>query len=371
MIRLRVFGLVLVRGDRVRVDRGRAVDRRRLHHGLGQGRALAACENKGPSSFNVTAHGKAPQVNFHSAPPPADSQEARAAEGSDEPDGDRNHATSARAAFRRAPRACSSPRSQGLENLFRTTPQNAPDRVQLARRLAEDYVELESAAFSEKTRAEIDRDSLKKTNPQAAGQKQAIANQANHIMLAARQKVIDNYTLIINQYSDYSLLDEVLYYLAYEYEQSNDLVNARRVYYDLIKQKPNSKFIPNAYLAFGELFFNEAQGDPSKWDFAAQAYTEVIKFPPEKSKVYGYAWYKLAYVFWNKGEIDEGAQRLQEDDRLRRRTSRSTRARASSRTPRGVTSSPSTRSRATRRPRTTSSTTSRATRAVRTTRRST
>ena len=34
--------------------------------------ALSACENKGPASFNVGAHGKAPQVNFHSAPPPAD-----------------------------------------------------------------------------------------------------------------------------------------------------------------------------------------------------------------------------------------------------------------------------------------------------------
>ncbi len=266
--------------------------------------ALSACENKGPSSFNVSAHGKAPQVNFHSAPPPADlkkrdQQKAPSNPTESQPRDTRQSRLQARA------KGLLVTEISGLENLFNTTPANAPDRVQLARRLAEDYVELESAAFREKTQAEIDRDNLKKTNPSAAGQKQAIATAANNIMLRARAKVVDNYQLIINQYPNYGLLDEVLYYLAYEYEQSNDLTNARRVYYDLIKKKPDSKYIPNAYLAFGELFFNEAQGDPSKWDFAAQAYTEVIKFPPEKSKVYGYAWYKLAYVFWNKGEIDK------------------------------------------------------------------
>ena len=265
---------------------------------------LAACENKGPASFNVGSHGKAPQVNFHSAPPPADLKKRDLQKTPSVPTesltrDERKGRLQARA------RALLATEINGLENLFQTTPRNAPDRVQLARRLAEDYVELESAAFREKTQAEIDRDSLKKTNPAAAGQKQAIANQANAIMLRARQKVVDNYSLIINQYPNYGQLDEVLYYLAYEYEQSNDLTNARRVYYDLIKKKPDSKYIPNAYLAFGELFFNEAQGDPSKWDYAAQAYTEVIKFPPEKSKVYGYAWYKLAYVFWNKNELDK------------------------------------------------------------------
>src|SRR3954447_23798091 len=88
----------------------------------------------------------------------------------------------------------------GLENLFGSTPKNASDRPTLARRLAEDYVELESAAFREKTQAEIDRDSLKKTNPSAAGQKQTLANQANTIMLRARQNAVKNYRLITTDY---------------------------------------------------------------------------------------------------------------------------------------------------------------------------
>jgi TolA-binding protein len=266
--------------------------------------ALASCPGGAKGAFDVSKHGKKPKVNFQSAPPPADlkkrDQQTKPSVPMDAPPRDeRKSRLQARA------RALLVTEIQGLENLFKTTPQNSPDRPTLARRLAEDYVELESAAFRDKTTAEMERDNLKKTNPQAAGQKQAIANQANGIMLAARKKAIDYYTLIKNQYPNYGQLDEVLYYLAYEYEQANDNANARKVYYELIQKKPDSKYIPNAYLAFGELFFNEAMGDPSKWETAEKAYIEVIKFPPEKSKVYGYAWYKLAYVFWNKGEFDK------------------------------------------------------------------
>ena len=268
--------------------------------------SLSSCQNTGSAAFNVSQHGKAPVVNFHSAPPPADLKKRDQQKTPSNPNGDNTPPRDDRKGRLQArARALLATEINGLESLFNTTPKNAPDRVQLARRLAEDYVELESAAFRDKTQAEIDRDTLKKTNATAAGQKQALANQANAIMLAARKKCIENYTLIVNDYPQYGQIDEVLYYLAYEYEQANDNANARRVYLDLINKKPNSKYIPNAYLSFGELFFNEAQGDPSKWDLAAQAYAKVINFPPETSKVYGYAWYKLAYVFWNKGELEK------------------------------------------------------------------
>ncbi len=192
---------------------------------------------------------------------------------------------------------------QGLESLYAATPRTSPDRPQLVRRLAEDYVELESAAFRDKTEAGIKLDEAKKTNPAGAAKFQQSQTQAPEIMVRARKKAIDYYTALKNGYPNYAQMDEVLYYLAYEYEQGQDYGNARKVYYELIQKAPQSKYIPNAYLAFGELFFNEAQGDPSKWDLAAGAYQEVIKYPPPNNKVYGYAHYKLAYVYWNKGEF--------------------------------------------------------------------
>jgi TolA-binding protein len=205
---------------------------------------------------------------------------------------------------------------QGLEGLYRDTQPHSKDRPMLLRRLAEDYVELENAAFTEKTQAEVKRDEFRKSNPRMAGQQQSVANSRGKTMDLSRRAAIKYYTTLVTDYSGqpstnfpqnpppaYPFLDEVYYYLAYEYEQSGDTANARRVYLDLITKTPNSKYISNAYLAFGELFFNEAQSDPSKWEPAKQAYQKVISKPPPENKVYGYAWYKLAYVFWNQGDL--------------------------------------------------------------------
>ena len=191
---------------------------------------------------------------------------------------------------------------QGLERLFKRTPKNSPDRPQLTRRLAEGYVELESAALRDKIAADIAAQDAKKKKQDATKFRQDAA-AADKILAAARKSAIAYYTLMKTDYPDYSKLDEVLYYLAYEYEQGGDLKNARAIYFELIQKAPKSQYIPNAYLAFGELFFNEAQGDPSKWELAGSAYKEVIKYPPPNNKVYGYARYKLGYVFWNKGEF--------------------------------------------------------------------
>lgn len=197
---------------------------------------------------------------------------------------------------------------QGLERLYKRTAKKSPDRPQLTRRLAEAYVELESAAQRDKIAADIQAQDAKKKKQNAA-KFRADAAQAEKIVVAARGKAIAYYSQMKNDYPDYSKIDEVLYYLAYEYEQAGDYKNARSVYFELIQKAPKSPYIPNAYLAFGELFFQEAQGDPSKWDLAAAAYKEVIKYPPPNNKVYGYARYKLAYVHWNKGEY---AQALNE-----------------------------------------------------------
>lgn len=279
--------------------------------------ALAAevcIDEKAKQSLNACAGGvapkefkgsKTPATNFHSAPQSADLKKKDQQTKPGKPNIEEAPRDERKSRLQARQRALLVTEIQGLERLFETTAKNKPDRPQLARRLAEAYVELESAAFRDKTQAEIKRDELKKTNPNAAGQQQTQANQADAVMKAARKKAIANYTLIVNEYPNYGQIDEVLYYLAYEYEQANDLKNARSVYYDLIKKAPQSKYIPNAYLAFGELFFNEAQGDPSKWDLAAQAYTEVTKYPAPNNKVFGYAWYKLGYVFWNKGELEK------------------------------------------------------------------
>src|SRR5215471_8125937 len=265
--------------------------------------ALSSCPNNGPTALSLA--GKGPKAQFHSAPPPQDLKKKDQQTKPAAPLESQANASRDERRSRLGPRvrALLVTEIQGLEQLFSTTPKTAPDRPQLARRLAEDYVELESAAFRDKTEAGIKAEEAKKTNPANAQNFQKSQTQAGQIMVAARKKAIDYYTALKNGYPTYAQMDEVLYYLAYEYEQGQDYGNARKVYYELIQKSPQSKYIPNAYLAFGELFFNEAQGDPSKWDLAAGAYQEVVKYPAPGNKVFGYAHYKLAYVYWNKGEF--------------------------------------------------------------------
>jgi hypothetical protein len=198
---------------------------------------------------------------------------------------------------------------EGLGNLFRRTGRRSPDRPQLIRRMAEDYVELETAAVRDKLAAEVNVSDLthrkKATTPalcNMVGQCRNEAAKAAKIAALARQQAIKYYTLMKDQYPNYSKLDEVLYYLAYEHEQVPDAKMARKVYFELIEKSPKSPYIPNAYLAFGELFFQEAQGDPQKWVLAQEAYSNVLKYPAPENKQWGYAAYKLGYVFWNTGD---------------------------------------------------------------------
>jgi TolA-binding protein len=141
---------------------------------------------------------------------------------------------------------------QGLEQLNGATAPTAPDRPQLLRRLAEDYAELACALFA--------------SGDQAGTRK-------------ARQDAIAKYEAIVNGYPSYAALDEVYYYAALEHELLGDLRSARSQYYSLISKFPNSKHIPAAYFAFGEMFFAEGAADPSKNQLAEQAYREVLKYP--------------------------------------------------------------------------------------------
>jgi len=266
-------------------------------------KVLSTCPG-GPASFD--AGKKSPKAAFHSAPPPAEVKKRQDDAKPVNPDELKKYAErdTRKTRLQARARQLLTAEISGLERLNAQTKKNSPDRPQLIRRLAEGYVELESAAQRDKIAADIKAQDAK-AKKQPADKYRQEAGQAEKIVQAARGKAISYYTKMKNEYPTYSKIDEVLYYLAYEHEQAQDYKNARAVYFELIQKAPKSDYIPNAYLAFGELFFQEAQGDPSKWDLAAAAYQEVIKYPAPKNKVYGYARYKLGYVHWNKGEYPQ------------------------------------------------------------------
>jgi tetratricopeptide (TPR) repeat protein len=204
---------------------------------------------------------------------------------------------------------------QGLVGLLASTPRNAPDRPKLLRRTAESFVELEAISFREQTERTIAADDAKRARS-AAKEKAArtAAQQAAKMAGASRSEAIKYYTALADQHPRYCLtearggsrasgcVDEVLHHLAYELEQDGKVDQARKVYLQLIQGHPSSPYLPGAYLAFGELFFGEAQANPSKWALAEQSYRKVLEYPPPENTSFGYAHYKLAYVYWNQGD---------------------------------------------------------------------
>jgi tetratricopeptide (TPR) repeat protein len=215
------------------------------------------------------------------APPPQDGKTVPAAEGAP----DRSTPASSRTT------AALEAGIAMLEKRLASLPADSADRVTLARELAEQNAGLEIAAFREKVQAKLAGDLHRESD-------------AGAVMIGARAAAMKYYDSIIRDYPSYPQIDEVFYYLAYEYEQADDLPHARMAYHDLIQRRPDSKYVPNAYLAFGEQFFAEVGRDPSKLELAKAAYAKVLEYPPPGNQVYGYACYKLAYIYWNMGELD-------------------------------------------------------------------
>jgi tetratricopeptide (TPR) repeat protein len=100
-------------------------------------------------------------------------------------------------------------------------------------------------------------------------------------------------------------LDEAIFYLAYEYERSGAIDAALRCYRDLIREVPTSKYVMDAYLAFGEIFFREAQQEPTLWVTAKGAYAKLTSVPPPGNTAYGAAWMRLGQIAERTGETSE------------------------------------------------------------------
>jgi len=200
--------------------------------------------------------------------------------------------------------------TNGLEGLLRRTAKTSPDHLGLAKRLADDYAEIEAVSRGQKDRAERDVARFGKKDPARANRARADRTRFDKTLRAARKNAIQKYERIVGDHGSYAKLDEILYYLAYEYEQAGDLGRARKTYLSLIEKAPTSPWVPRAYLAFGELFYQEAMGDPSKWALAEQAYREASKAPPPGNTVYGIARYKLGYVHWNQGDLPSALSEL-------------------------------------------------------------
>jgi len=117
------------------------------------------------------------------------------------------------------------------------------------------------------------------------------------------------YKAIIQRYPKYPRLDEVLYFLAQNLQKRdrND-PEALKAYRALIQHYPQSRFVPDSWMAFGEYYFERANKIERNQNLnrALESYKHAAEY--QESSVYGYALYKQGWVHYNLGNWNEALE---------------------------------------------------------------
>ena len=143
----------------------------------------------------------------------------------------------------------------------------------------------------------------KAKTPQQKAQLQNISNQAANQAKTYLLKAVKTYKSLTDNpaFRNYPKMDMALFYYGYTLQGGKYMKEARAVYDKLLKNYPNSKYVPEAHLAFADYYFEIGQLAD-----AEQRYKMVLKFP--KSSAYWYAMYKLGWIHLNLSRFQEALE---------------------------------------------------------------
>ena len=104
-------------------------------------------------------------------------------------------------------------------------------------------------------------------------------------------KAVKYWKLLVEneRFRNYPKIDMALFEYGYTLQGGKYLKEARAVYDQLLKNYPQSRYVPEAHLAFAEYYVESGQLDD-----AQARYQVVLKFP--KSPAYAYAMYRLGWI---------------------------------------------------------------------------
>ena len=178
-----------------------------------------------------------------------------------------------------------------MRRLIQVTQDDDPQKPDFHFRLAELYAEKQRYYFGS-ARA-LDQ----KIFDAPPAQKATLENQQRGYEQKQQQWLLEAVKAYIaaTKFKKYERMDEVLFKLAYLLTSVKKEDQAREFFLRLIKDYPNSKYIPDAYLSFAEFYFDKAD-----MDAALKFYEKVEQFP--KSSVYPYAVYKKGWCYVNLGD---------------------------------------------------------------------
>jgi TolA-binding protein len=142
-----------------------------------------------------------------------------------------------------------------------------------------------------------------KGNPREIDRLMAEKKALDRESLRHKEQAVALYKAIVARYPKYPRLDEVLYFLGENLSKRNrNDPDALKAYRALIQGFPQSRFVPDAWMAFGEYYFERANEKDRIANLrrALEAYRKAAGY--QESSVYGYALYKQAWVHYNLTE---------------------------------------------------------------------
>ncbi|HZZ84938.1 MAG TPA: tetratricopeptide repeat protein [Anaeromyxobacteraceae bacterium] len=141
-----------------------------------------------------------------------------------------------------------------------------------------------------------------------AGSARARALAAEKRDLEARSRreqeaAVARYLELVRRFPQWGRMDEVLFFLGENFSRQQRAREASAAYRRLLTRFPQSRFVPDAWVALGEYWFDEAEkGDRArKLGAAREAYRRAAAH--QESSVRGYALYKQGWVEYNLGDF--------------------------------------------------------------------
>ena len=162
----------------------------------------------------------------------------------------------------------------------------APD---ILYRLAALYLEIEHEAFLNRMEEyDVKVDELMRSNPDVEVEQPK----------KSYDESIRIYRRIVTEYPDYHHIDGALYNLAFTLGETGEYVEANEMFAQLIELKPDSPFVPEAYVRMGEFYF-----DMENFEAAIERYEHVLQY--KDSSFYDKALYKLGWSYYRLDRLDE------------------------------------------------------------------
>ncbi len=200
-----------------------------------------------------------------------------------------------------------------LEKLLELTPSNDPrgkkERPRILFRLGELYWEESKYFFFEANRKDDDLIQCMNRKDQAC-QERAKAEKQELLAKSKDEanKAVAKYSEIVQNHKDFERSDEVLYFLGHNLMEAGEDRKALVAFKRLIEKHPNSKFIYDAHLAFGEYYFNNSKGKRDMLEKALASYKLAAGDPA--NTVYGFALYKQGWCYFNLADYAQAMDKF-------------------------------------------------------------